>query len=56
MKKGAQKASARKPYEKPQIKRVKLETVERTLGTGCYGVGGILPDSGACQLPPGCGY
>lgn len=36
MREEIQRASARKPYEKPQIKRVKLETIEATLGAGCW--------------------
>jgi hypothetical protein len=47
MKREAQKAAARKPYEKPEIRQVKLETVEATLGTGCW-----LP-AGTAQAPEG---
>ncbi len=53
MKKEAQKASARKHYEKPQIKQVKLETAEATLGTSaCWGNPGFEASDGFC---PGSG-
>lgn len=53
MRKEAQKASARKPYEKPQIKQVKLETVEAILGTGCWLPTGQGATDGFCQTA-GC--
>jgi len=58
MKKEAQKAAARKPYEKPQIKRVKLETLEKTLGTGCWSEGTTGATSTGCGSEPyaGCAY
>jgi len=36
MREEGQEASAKKPYQKPEIRRVKLEITEATLGTGCY--------------------
>lgn len=41
MRKEIQEVSARKPYEKPQIRRVKLETIEATLGAGCWNSTGL---------------
>jgi len=58
MRKKAQKASNRKPYEKPQIKQVELEPLETTLGTSaCYGPGPgfVITNCGfagaGCALP-----
>jgi hypothetical protein len=31
-----QEIAFKKPYERPQVRRVKLESLEATMGTGCY--------------------
>ena len=48
MREEGREVSARKPYQKPQVRRVKLETVEATLGTGCYNPGVSLAQEVGC--------
>ena len=42
-------AAPKKPYERPQISRVRLETLEATLGTGCQNPGVSLAEGVNCQ-------
>jgi hypothetical protein len=41
----------RKAYDRPQVRRVKLETVEATLGTGCQNIPQSSADGVFCQSP-----
>jgi len=50
MREEGQEASAKKPYQKPEIRRVKLEITEATLGTGCASPV-TANEIGYCALP-----
>jgi hypothetical protein len=44
------KSVRRKPYARPLVRRVKLETIEATLGTGCQNPPVSSAQGDDCQL------